>query len=61
LINKEATQQYWRRHNKSDSKTTSKWEHIWTDGSDIMDIHGEDLEIDPPQKPVVTWNTPDQN
>lgn len=61
LINKEVTQKYWGRHNKSDWKVGSKWEHIRTDGSNIVDIHGEVLEIDPPQKLVVTWNCPEGN
>jgi len=58
LINKEVTQKYWGRHNKSDWKTGSKWEHIRTDGSDIVDIHGQVLEVDPPNKLTVTWNGP---
>ena len=61
LINKEVTQKYWGRHNKSEWKTKSKWEHIRTDGSDIVDIHGEVLEINPPEQLVVTWNAPDEN
>ena len=61
LINKEVTQKYWGRHNKSDWKAGSKWEHIRTDGSNIVDIHGEVLEVDPPQKLVVTWNCPEEN
>jgi len=59
LINKEVTAKYWGRHNKSDWKKGSKWEHIRTDGSNIIDIHGEVLDIDAPQKLVVTWNAPD--
>jgi len=61
LINKDVTQQYWGRENKSDWKIGSKWEHIRTDGSDIVDIHGEVLEVDSLQKLVVTWNAPDDN
>ena len=61
LINKEVTKRYWGRHNKSDWKVDSKWEHIRTDGSDIIDIHGKVLEIDPPGKLVVTWNAPDDH
>lgn len=59
LINKEVTEKYWGRENRSDWKTGSKWEHIRTDGSDIIDIFGKVLEIDPPRKLVVTWNAPD--
>lgn len=58
LINKEVTQKYWGRHNKSDWKVGSKWEHVRTDGSDMVDVHGQVLESDPPNKLVVTWNGP---
>lgn len=59
LINKEVTQKYWGRENRSDWKVGAKWEHIRTDGSDIVDIHGQVLESNPPHKLVVTWNGPD--
>lgn len=59
LIDKQVTQKYWGRENKSDWKAGSKWEHIRTDGSDIVDIHGQVLESDPPNKLVITWNGPD--
>ena len=61
LINKSVTEKYWGRHNKSDWTVGSKWEHIRTDGSDIIDIHGEVLEVQAPEKLVVTWNAPDGN
>jgi len=61
LINKEITQKYWGRHNKSNWKVGSKWEHIRTDGSDIVDIHGQVLESKPPTKLVVTWNAPEES
>ena len=61
LINKEVTQKYWGRYNKSDWEVGSKWEHTRTDGSNIIDIHGEVLEVDPPKKLVVTWNAPDEH
>lgn len=56
LINQEISQQYWGRHNKSDWKTGSEWEHIRMDGSNIVDVHGQVLEVEPPAKLVVTWN-----
>ena len=61
LINKDITQQYWGRHNKSNWKAGSKWEHIRTDGSDIIDIHGEVLNAKAPKTLTVTWNAPDGN
>lgn len=57
LIDKEITKKYWGHHNKSDWKVGSKWEHLSTSGSNVVDIHGEVLEIDPPHKLVVSWNS----
>lgn len=59
LIQKEVTEKYWGRDNQSDWKVGSKWEHVRTDGSDIVDVHGQVLESDPPNKLVVTWNGTD--
>ena len=59
LIDKEVTEKYWGRHNVSDWKEGSKWEHTRTDGSGTVDVHGHVLECDPPRKLVVTWNGPD--
>ena len=56
LINKDVTQKYWGRDNKSDWKVGSKWEHVRTDGSNIVDVHGQVLESIPKEKLVVTWN-----
>lgn len=61
LINKEITQKYWGRHNKSDWEIGSKWEHVRMDGSNIVDVHGQVLEVDPPTKLVVTWNGPQES
>lgn len=58
LVNKEVTEIYWGRENKSDWKAGSKWEHKRTDGSEIIDIHGQVIESTPPHKLVVTWNGP---
>ncbi len=56
LIEKEVTEKYWGRHNVSDWKKGSTWEHIRADGSGTVDVHGHVLEVDPPHKLVVTWN-----
>lgn len=61
LIDKEVTEKYWGRHNVSDWKKGSKWEHIRADGSEIVDVHGQVLEVDPPKKLVVTWNGPENS
>jgi uncharacterized protein YndB with AHSA1/START domain len=57
LIDKEVTKKYWGHHNKSDWDVGSKWEHLSSDNSNVVDIHGEVLEIDPPRKLVFTWNS----
>ncbi|WP_017930215.1 SRPBCC family protein [Robiginitomaculum antarcticum] len=57
LIDKEVTQKYWGHLNKSDWKTGSKWEHIPSSDSTIVDVHGQVLDSDPPRKLVVTWNS----
>jgi len=59
LVDKEVTEKYWGRHNVSNWKTGSKWEHIRSDGSGIVDVHGQVLEINPPNKLIVTWNGTD--
>ncbi len=59
LIDKELTEKYWGRHNVSDWKMGSKWEHVRADGSGIVDVHGHVLEVEPPHKLVVTWNGPE--
>jgi len=60
LINKEVTQKYWGRHNKSDWNKGPKWEPIGTDGSVIIDSPGEVLEATPLKALTVTWNAPDE-
>lgn len=59
LIQKELTETYWGHHNKSDWNIGSKWEHIRTGDSNIVDVHGHVLESDPPNRLVVTWNGTD--
>jgi len=59
LIDKELTGLYWGHHNVSDWIVGSKWEHVRADGSNIIDVHGRVLEIEPPHKLVVTWNGPE--
>lgn len=59
LIQKELTEKYWGHHNKSDWKVGSKWEHLRASDSNVVDVHGQVLESDPPNKLVVTWNGAD--
>ena len=56
LIEREVTEKYWGRHNVSDWNKSSKWEHIRSDGSNIVDVYGQVLEIEPPHRLVITWN-----
>lgn len=58
LIDRELTKKYWGRTNESDWQPGSRWEHVRSDGSGVVDIHGEVLEIDPPRRLVVTWVFP---
>ncbi|GHB01430.1 hypothetical protein GCM10009069_25390 [Algimonas arctica] len=59
LIQKELTEKYWGHHNKSDWTVGSIWQHQRADDSNIVDVHGQVLESDPPHKLVVTWNGAD--
>lgn len=59
LIDKELTKAYWGHYNVSDWKAGSRWEHVRSDESGTVDIVGKVLEIDPPQKLVVSWSSPD--
>lgn len=58
LVDRELTARYWGRYNISDWQAGSKWEHVRSDGSNIVDVHGQVLECDPPRRLVVTWNGP---
>lgn len=56
LIQQEVTETYWGHHNKSDWKIGSKWEHLRSSDTNVVDVHGQVLESDPPNKLVITWN-----
>lgn len=43
------------RVNVSDWKVGSRWEHMRTDGSNIVDMVGRVLESDPPKHLLITW------
>ncbi|MEM7482637.1 MAG: SRPBCC family protein [Acidobacteriota bacterium] len=58
LMDHDLTQQYWGRHNVSDWTVGASWKHQRPDGSGIVDIVGEVIEIEPPRKLVVTWAAP---
>lgn len=55
LIDNEMIKQYWRRHkNVSDWKVGSTWLHQDYD-SGTTDIEGKVVELDAPQRRVLTW------
>jgi len=58
LIDRELTKKYWGHWNQSDWEPGSRWEHVRSDGSDVVDIHGQVMEIDPPRRLVVSWIFP---
>ncbi len=57
LFDKELTKLYWGlAKNVSDWKPGSKWEHRDYETEEVK-TSGEVLEIDPPKKLVMTWNS----
>lgn len=65
LVDPELMSQYWvdpnggcARTNVSDWKPGSRWEHRRADGSGIVDIVGEVVEVMPPSRLVLTWARP---
>ena len=59
LIDPEMTKKYWwNHHNASDWKTGSKWEHRDYDNPSKVDIVGQVIESNPPNKLVVSWARP---
>lgn len=58
-------EKYWNggecsRVNVSDWKPGSRWEHVRTDGSGIVDIVGRVVENDAPRRLVYTWARPEE-
>ena len=58
LLDGEMTRQYWDRENVSDWKPGSKWEHRRLDEARTVDLVGQVLESNPPQRLVLTWAAP---
>jgi uncharacterized protein YndB with AHSA1/START domain len=55
LTDADLTAQYWGHANVSDWQPGSRWEHVRTDGSGIVDGAGSVLESTPPRRLVLTW------
>lgn len=59
LVDPQMTRRYWgNHHNASDWKPGSRWEHRDFDDPKKVDIVGEVIESDPPNKLVVSWVPP---
>lgn len=59
LFDVEKTRHFWVRHrNASDWKVGSQWEHQDCDNAEKVDIVGTVLEIEPPERLVVSWAEP---
>jgi uncharacterized protein YndB with AHSA1/START domain/DNA-binding transcriptional ArsR family regulator len=60
LTSAELTAAYWGHSNVSDWQKGSKWEHVRTDGSGVVDVAGEVIEATPPRRLVITFGGTDQ-
>jgi uncharacterized protein YndB with AHSA1/START domain len=58
ITNPEFNRQYWKYELKSDWKQGSKWTSVSPEGT-AGKIHGEILEANPPERLVLSWQTPD--
>lgn len=58
LTEPELTRRYWIHENVSDWKPGSRWEHRRTDEEGTVDIVGEVVESEWPERLVVTWVPP---
>ena len=60
LTDAELTAAYWGHSNVSDWQKGSRWEHIRTDGSGVVDVAGEVIEATPPRRLVITFGGTDE-
>ena len=58
LTDKEMTRQYWAHDNVSDWKPGSTWQHVRSANGNV-DVVGEVVATDPPQRLVVSWASPE--
>jgi uncharacterized protein YndB with AHSA1/START domain len=58
LVDGNVTRKYWGHENRSDWQPGSRWEHVRV-GSNIVDVAGQVIEIDPPRRLVTSWHSPD--
>ena len=58
LTDADLTAQYWGHANVSEWKPGSRWEHVRTDGSGVVDVTGKVVESTPPTRLVTRWWAP---
>lgn len=60
LIDPDLTSRYWFHVMDSDLEPGSEWKHRRTDEDGTVDVQGTLLEIDRPNRLVLSWATPDE-
>jgi uncharacterized protein YndB with AHSA1/START domain/DNA-binding transcriptional ArsR family regulator len=58
LTDADLTAQFWGHSNVSDWQPGSTWEHVRVDGSGIADVVGTIIESVPPERLVLTFDSP---
>jgi uncharacterized protein YndB with AHSA1/START domain len=58
LTDAELTASYWGHANRSDWQVGSRWEHVRTDDSGVVDVLGTVLHSDPPRRLAMTFTSP---
>jgi uncharacterized protein YndB with AHSA1/START domain/DNA-binding transcriptional ArsR family regulator len=61
LTDADLTAAYWGHSNVSDWQPGSTWQHVRSDGSGVVDVAGKVLEAVPPQRLVVTFDSPEMD
>ena len=60
LTDADLTARYWGHRNVSDWQPGSTWQHLRTDGSGIADVTGTVVEVQPPERLVLTFPGSDE-
>jgi uncharacterized protein YndB with AHSA1/START domain/DNA-binding transcriptional ArsR family regulator len=55
LTDADLTASYWGHRNESQWGKGDRWAHVRPDGSGIVDVEGDVVEVDRPHRLVVTW------
>ncbi|SDT29486.1 ArsR/SmtB family transcription factor [Actinoplanes derwentensis] len=58
LLSADLTGDFWGHRNVSDWRPGSPWEHVRIDGSGVADAGGVVLEVEPPDRLVMTFGEP---